>query len=143
MSQSASADETAIRGLYSALFAALEAKDGTNAQRLITPDFESVDPYGIGSKGREEFAETFALLTSESPLTSTRFSLRIVALGADEAEVELENEGTIVPRDGTKPQRTQGRSHDWLRRERDGQWRLSRSVSEFVGSPDDTIPWGT
>ena len=143
MSQSALADETAIRGVYAALFAALEAKDGTSAVSLITPDFESVDPHGIGSRGREEFAEAFAILTSESSLTATRHSLRIVASAADEAEVELESEGTIVPRDGTEPQQMHGRSHDWLRRERDGQWRLSRSVSEFVGPPDDSIPWGT
>ncbi|MES3033857.1 MAG: SgcJ/EcaC family oxidoreductase [Gemmatimonadota bacterium] len=143
MSQSDSADETAIHRVYAALFAALEAKDGTSALSLITADFESVDPHGIGSRGREEFAETFAILTSESSLTETRHSLRIVALAADEAEVALESEGTIVPRDGKEPQVMKGHSHDWLRRERDGEWRLSRSVGEFVGPPDDTIPCGT
>lgn len=83
MNLSASADETAIRRVYAALFAALEAKDATAAQRLITSDCESVDPHGIGSIGREEFAEAFALLTTESSLTATSHSLRIVALVGD------------------------------------------------------------
>lgn len=140
MNLSASADEIAIHSLYAALFAALEAKDATAAQRLITSDFESVDPHGIGSIGREEFAETFALLTTESSLTATRHSLRIVALVGDQAQVELESAGTILSHDGTELQHMHGRSHDWLRRERDGQWRLSRSVSEYVGPPDNAGP---
>ena len=119
------------------MFAALETKDGLAAELLVADDFESVDPHGGSTTGRAEFVENFALLTAEASLKATRHALRIVARVGDVVEVELESEGTIQPFDGSPLQHVHGRSHDWLRREHDGQWRLSRSVSEFVGPPDD------
>ena len=96
------AEEAAIRGVYTALLAAITAKDVAAAAQLVTADYESIDPHGIASNGRAEFAEGLAMVTQDVSFAVTDFSCRIVRLLDREAEVDIDIGGTMSSLDGTR-----------------------------------------
>ena len=128
-------DECAIRHLYDGLYAATEAGDGTALQALVTADFESPDPHGVVTIGRAKFAEAFSIFSTYVSVGDTQYSLRHLAIDGDAAELDMESEVVVASSPIATPICKHLRSHDWLRREDDGIWRIACSVSEFIGPP--------
>ncbi len=129
----------AIRAAYETWYAAIEAGDIERALSAVTADVVHQGPAGAARVGRDALRR--ALGTFHAAYTErVEWTLDIIAIGRDDAEVRVREVATVRPRAGGADVVVRGQHHGRLRRDADDVWRIALDVMTLDGPPEPVGP---
>ena len=125
----------AIRSAYETWFSAIEAGDIERALSAVTADVVHQGPAGAARVGRDALRAALAKFHA-SYTERVEWTLEIIDVSYDDAEVRVHETATVHPRAGGPDLVVRGRHHGRLRRDTDGTWRIALDVTSLDGPPE-------